>query len=213
MGVGMPEIYYYPFDINPHMISTAVSRVMADKDLRPRLRVKAVVCDFSEFAVFAPVYLYRPSPNVIALLGNTLGNMDNEREFLDRTFRRAMLSGDMLLIEVKRVADTNPEESMGSLNLNQRFDFGPLELLRIPFENLKLRYANESGRSAIPRTRTNVARYRGLDCEGRHYDDVLLSYVHHYDPSELVKVLREIGFKILYSSEEPFFSFIATQKP
>src|SRR5438552_14437580 len=53
MSITAPEVYYYPFDINPHMISAAVTRVMSDRELRRRLKVKAVVSDFSELAAFA----------------------------------------------------------------------------------------------------------------------------------------------------------------
>jgi hypothetical protein len=191
------EIYYYPFDISPMMISHAIRDIV--RGLSPDvLKVKAIVGDFyTDLKSFEPVYQYRTATNLFTLLGNTLGNFENEVGFLDRMYQ-AMFPGDVLFIEVRLKAskEANPG---GELDVNKRFDFTPLDLLGINYDAERLSYSTFDGRSTIAKTRTIVASYHDfvLTPGGEHIESAYLSYVHEYDREALLNVLKHLGFTLL----------------
>ncbi len=88
------DMYYYPYDISPSMISAAINTVSKLTKARDRLRIKAIVADFSQLRSFSPVYQYRRETNIFTLLGNTLGNIENETNFLDQ-LKQAMFPGGL----------------------------------------------------------------------------------------------------------------------
>lgn len=203
-------LYYYPFDINPEMITTAVRRVTGDRDLTARLRIKAVVADFQSLTLFKPVYQYRQFPNCVVLLGNTLGNMRDDRGFLEKLYESAMLPQDILLLEVRT---RGGQGAMGNEALNKKFDFGPLELLGVEYNSHKLTYKSTEGRSVIPKTVTTVATYAEVRYRGQTFRDVKLSYVHQYDVASLRAVAQEIGFEVVKQYENEFSAVLVLARP
>lgn len=189
-----PEHYYYPFDINPEMITTAVRTVTTEKRLSDRLRIKAIIADFVALDVFRPVFEFRTHTNVLSLLGNTLGNMMDDRGFLEHCHASFTSSNDLLLLEVKT---TGSEGQLGDPERNKRFDFGPLETLGIPYDENRITYLRGPVRGTIPNGKTTVATYDEVEYEGRVYKDVKLSYVHEYDLPSVERVLGEIGFRVI----------------
>ena len=205
---GGGDIIYYPFDISINMIAKTVERARADKDLRSGLaQVKAVVADFDSLPVFRPIYQYREGPNLLALLGNMLGNVYDDFGFLRRLHDRAMLTGDLLLVEVR----LQSEESRTSLRemertdwpLSNRFDFGPLELLGIDFDADRLYYSFEPDRGTIRGSNTIVARYAEASVRGRVFRDIDLSYVHRYEQQTFLREVARAGFHVVRTWQSP----------
>lgn len=189
-------MYYYPFDISPMMISQAIHAVTSIEPVN--LKVKAIVGDFArDLKDFSPVYQYRPATNIFTLLGNTLGNLENEADFLSRVYQ-AMFEGDILILEV-RLEGSESGDIGGKPEVNKRFDFTPLDLLGVQYEDEKLTYEHLKNRSTIPKTRTIAACYH--DFHVPPDEDVIesayLSYVHEYDREALLSVLTQEGFQLL----------------
>lgn len=192
------DMYYYPFDISPTMIASAIHTATSIRSIADSLKIKAIVADFTRtLRSFAPVYQYRAETNIFSLLGNTLGNIDNETSFLDK-LKQAMFPGDYALIEV-RLLSQQPADIGGSLELNKMFDFTPLDTLGVEYDDEKMTYATLNNRSTIPNSRTIVASYHDFRL---HPDDELiseayLSYIHEYDPDSLKSVLEGLQFQVV----------------
>jgi SAM-dependent methyltransferase len=207
-------LYYYPFDISPSMISSAMELVGGDEDLS-EIKVKAILAEFNSLPQFYKVYQYREGPNVLMLLGNTLGNLPDEREFLERIFTHAMKDGDLFLLDVRnQEVGEKPEKDLGTLRLNRRFDFGPLDILSVPYEPEKVIYDKPPGEpSKVPETQTWRAKYKECEIDGTTYQDVTLSYIHRYKPSALLAVLEHVGFHKLDDLHEGSATAFLLQKP
>jgi hypothetical protein len=193
-GKGDDPHYYYPFDINPDMIAVAVQRLRTNERIARSIRIKAIVADFGKLQLFRPVFEYRRHPNVLALLGNTIGNMPDDRAFLEKSYEAFTSPRDLLLLEVNTVGQ---RADIGDVKRNKRFDFGPLEILGVKYEAAKLTYKRRTGASSIPNTETTVAIYEQLTLDRQSYRDVRLSYIHEYDLQSLEDVLTTIGFQII----------------
>lgn len=100
------DLFYFPYDISLRLVARATHEVRRHtrQVQTGLLRVKAVVADFSDFPKVADVFQYRPTPNVVALLG-TLGNLGNERDFL-RDLLPTLGERDLLLLEVRLKSDS-----------------------------------------------------------------------------------------------------------
>lgn len=210
------DMYYYPFDISPTMISSAIHTVTYTKAISDSLKIKAIVADFGKtLKSFAPVYQYRPETNIFSLLGNTLGNIENETSFLDK-IRQAMFTGDILMVEVRLLSE-KPADIGGSLALNKSFDFTPLDILGIEYDEEKLKYSTLSTRSQIPNTRTIVATYNKfrMPSDENIVDSAYLSYVHEYDHEALRSVIEDLKFEILntFINTTDSIAFYVLRKP
>lgn|GEM_PF-2300150 len=208
------ELYYYPFDISPTLLSDAILNVTKPKAISDAIKIKAVRCDFSAtLKSFSPVYQYRPEPNIFTLLGNTLGNMEQESNFLYKV-KEAMFPGDILVVEVRSISNQSANIG-GSMDTNKRFDFTPLDILGVDYDGDKLIYTTQPNRSSIPDTRTTIAQYCDFSIPG---DDAplksaLLSYIHEYKPESLQKVMMSAGFEVLKAFHEEGLSCYVLRKP
>ena len=192
------DLYYYPFDISPTMISDAIRNVTRPEIVRDCIRIKAVVCDFSRaLRSFAPVYQYRLEPNIFTLLGNTLGNMDREVDFLDQ-IHKAMFPGDILIVEV-RTQTAGAVDIGGSVVTNKKFDFTPLDILGVVYKEDKLTYSSHVNRSSIRDTTTLIASYKDFTIPGDKeiVESADLSYVHVYKPESLQRAIKGLQFETL----------------
>jgi uncharacterized SAM-dependent methyltransferase len=151
---GRVQTFYYPFDISSNMVAQTMERIARDRVIRDGLaQAKAVIADFGSLPIFKPVYQYRDGPNVLILLGNMLGNFSDDFGFLKRLHDRAMLQQDALLLEVRLRSHTEELEDMARHHTPQtatHFDFGPLELLGIQFQEDLLSYSFERDRGTLP---------------------------------------------------------------
>lgn len=192
------SLFYYPYDINPAMIVHAIQTVLGG-ELASSVAVKGIIAPFDSLGSFSPVYKDRAGPNVLALLGNTLGNMSEDCLFLE-TLYASMWTGDLLLLEVR----CHVEESAGQApgigeEAKKRFNFGPLEDLGAVYEDHRdlITIRRERGRSVIPNTVTTVTQCERVTCEGRTWNDVRLAYVHEYAEADLERAVCDLGFTVL----------------
>jgi hypothetical protein len=209
-----PDFFYYPVDISERMIGKAIKTITADRALKNRFRIKGVHADFAKLSLFRPVVDYRPEPNIFLLLGNTLGNIQNEVSFLEK-IRTAMHEDDILVLEV-RLRTGDHFEPGGNLEDNQGLSFAPLAAIGVPFEEQLLEYRPEEAASQIPKTMTIAGYYRRAIIRGRTYKEIFLNCVNHYDRDELRRQLvgPRLHFEILRVLDNGKLGlFIARKRP
>ncbi|HXS35012.1 MAG TPA: L-histidine N(alpha)-methyltransferase [Solirubrobacterales bacterium] len=192
-------LYFYPFDVNASMIAHAMTAITKVKRLR-KVRAKAILADLASLPEFSGIYQYRKAPNVLSLIGNTLGNLPEDQAFIEQLYSNAMGSGDLLLLEVRKNQDTDPE--LLKTEANKEFDLGPLEILGVPLDPDKIHYrAIEDLRfSPIPKTKTIISTYEAVTLE-KKFKDVRLGLIREYDHDALSKVCKDIGFEVLSDPE------------
>ncbi len=194
---GGGSIYYYPYDINPAMIVHAIQTVLAG-DLSSKVLVKGIIAPFDSLGLFSYVYKDRDGPNVLSLMGNTLGNMSDDSEFLETVFTSGMWSGDLLLLEVRCHVDSDAGAAPGMGDeAKKRFNFGPLEILGADYDDHRhlISIQRERSRSVIPNTVTSVTRCEIVTCGDMTWRDVRLAYVHEYSEPDLDSVIANIGYR------------------
>ncbi len=192
-------LFYYPYDINPAMIVHAIQAVLSG-ELEDRVYVKGIIAPFDSLGLFSYVYKDRAGPNVLALLGNTLGNMSDDAGFLETLFFNGMWPGDVLLLEVRCHVDQEAVRAPGiGEELKKRFNFGPLEILGANYDDHRdlITIRRERSRSVIPNTVTTVTRCEQVHCGGKTWNDVRLAYVHEYAEDDLDRLITDVGFTIL----------------
>jgi hypothetical protein len=192
------SLFYYPYDINPAMIVHAIQTVLSG-DLSSKVSVKGIIAPFDSLGLFSPVYKDRAGPNVLTLLGNTLGNMSDDCGFLE-TLYASMWAGDLLVLEVRCHVDEEAGHAPGiGEEAKKRFNFGPLEDLGAVYESHAplITVRRERSRSVIPNTVTTVTHCERVTCGGKTWSDVRLAYVHEYSEADLELVLCDIGFTVL----------------
>ncbi len=91
-------IYYYPVDISDTLIVEAIRNALRGGLPRDKFRVKALIADFLKLEKLKSFYEERPAPNLFSVLGNTVGNADEDK-LLD-SVSEAMMPGDLVLLEV-----------------------------------------------------------------------------------------------------------------
>ncbi|MEA2844442.1 MAG: Histidine-specific methyltransferase, SAM-dependent [Actinomycetota bacterium] len=192
------SLFYYPYDINPAMIVHAIQTVLSG-ELASKVSVKGIIAPFDSLGLFSPVYKDRAGPNVLALLGNTLGNMSDDWGFLE-TLYASMWVGDLLLLEVRCHVDEEAGHAPGiGEEAKKRFNFGPLEDLGAVYDDHRdlISIRRERSRSVIPNTVTTVTQCERVTFGGKTWSDVRLAYVHEYSEPDLERVVCGIGFTIL----------------
>ncbi|HEY4408581.1 MAG TPA: L-histidine N(alpha)-methyltransferase [Acidimicrobiia bacterium] len=196
LGPAGGTLYYYPYDINPAMIVHAIQTVLSG-ELAARVLVKGIIAPFDSLGLFSPVYRDRAAPNVLALLGNSLGNMGDDYGFLETILAGGMCPGDLLLLEVRCHVDEDAGQAPGmGEETKRRLNFGPLEILGASYDEHRhlVTVRREHSRSVIPGTVTTVTRCEQVRCGAITWRDVRLCYVHEYSEPELDDVLAEIGY-------------------
>ena len=189
---------YYPYDINPAMIVHAIQTVRTG--IAARVSVKGIIAPFDSLGLFSLVYRNRAGPNVLSLLGNTLGNMSDDGGFLETMFLNGMHPGDYLALEVRcQVGDGATAAPGIGDDAKKRFNFGPLEILGADYDDHRdfITIRRERARSVIPNTVTTVTRCERVRCGPMTWKDVRLAYVHEYCESDLDAVLTDIGYTVV----------------
>jgi histidine-specific SAM-dependent methyltransferase/TIR domain-containing protein len=202
------DLYYYPFDVNASMISHAMTSTRGVRPTLKDIQVKAILADFDSLPEFSGIYQYRDAPNVLSLLGNTLGNLPEDRGFLEKqVYGRAMSPGDLLLLEVRRISDSSL-----LTEANKVFDFGPLELLGIEFDPEMLHYEPTNRYRNVPNSDITLAIYEKVLYEEEEFEDVELALIREYDPVALEEVCEDIGFKVLSREKNRSAAYLLLQK-
>jgi hypothetical protein len=194
------DVFYYPYDISPMLVSKAVQTVRDHTSgaAKEKLRIKAVLADFNHFKAVSEVFKHRDSPNVVALLGS-LGNLGDERKFLQK-LKGQMSKQDLLILEV-RLRGGDAEEDLMELKDGDaalKFDFGALEsYLGLSFKREIMTVKRQRRVSSIADTVTTVVGCEGLEYQGKTYSEARLIYIHQYREQEFIKALEKLGFKIV----------------
>lgn len=193
-------LYYYPFDVNSSMISHAMKAIVKVTRLR-KVKVKAILADFDSLPEFSGIYQYRKAPNVLSLIGNTLGNLPEDKAFVEQLYNNAMGEGDLLLLEVRKNQDTDP--ALLKTEANKEFDLGPLEILGAPLDSEKIHYKaiEDFSFSPIPKTKTIISTYEEVTLDEKKFQDVRLGLIREYDHEALIGVCQKIGFEVLSEPE------------
>ena len=163
--------------------------------------IKAVRSDFRDLNVLLPVFDFRPEPNLFVLLGNTLGNMSNEGEFLQQLYS-AMSEQDRAIIEVRLISDDTNSPG-GSQSKRMSFNFTPLESVGVLFDESRLSFKIAKNLSVINEAKTIVGEYADFEMDGEHIEKSTLTYIHHYNKDEFRKALEK-SFK--FKVEQDFYS-------
>lgn len=190
-------IYYYPVDISDTLIVEAVRNAFGRGLTRNRFRVKALIADFVKLEQLQAFYEERPAKNVFSVLGNTIGNADEDE--LMGSIADAMLDGDLLLMEFN-IGEASDLDPLWSDPIALEHDFTPLAVLNVPFEPEKVQYVTITGRSIVEGARSVLASYKEAEIDGEIVRDVKLSIVHYYDAEPFLRRMQErMNVRVLWS--------------
>jgi uncharacterized SAM-dependent methyltransferase len=181
-------IYYYPVDISDTLIVEAIGNALRGGLQREAFRVKALIADFLKLEKLKSFYEERPAANLFSVLGNTVGNADEE-ELLE-SVSEAMLPGDLVLLEVN-VGKASLEDSVWSDPVTLEHDFTPLSVLNVPFDPTKMVYSELQDGGIVDGTNSIVASYKEAKIGRKRVKDIQLSVVHYYDQDHFLAAIQE----------------------
>ena len=183
-------IYYYPVDISDTLIEEAVRNSLGKGIDKSKIRLKALLADFTNLSAIQGYYEERPSNNLFSILGNTLGNAD-EMDIVS-SVADGMLSGDLVLIEVDTSDANDQDPFLRDIN-NMMHDFTPLATLGVKFDAKEMEYKKVVDISHVPGTESILSTYKVAHITGekKPINDVKLSVVHHYKLERLKEFIEE----------------------
>jgi hypothetical protein len=186
------SVFYYPYDVSLPLVSRAIRTVRTETDTATDdgLHIKAVLADFKHLGTVSEVFRHRATPNVVSLLGNSLGNLKGELRFLQE-LRRQMSFDDLLILEVRLKSN---EDQLPELATPQslHFDFGPLEhYLGLPFDEAKMVFSTKRGISSIDNANTTVVACKDISIPGATAKEAKLIYIHEYEEEDFVSAIEE----------------------
>ncbi|MGI8800786.1 MAG: L-histidine N(alpha)-methyltransferase [Solirubrobacteraceae bacterium] len=191
-------VRYHALDASPILAVEALTRILVNDALAAAaVAASAVVARFTDLPALRPIYAADEAANLVMLLGNTLGNLADERGLLRMLHAHAMKEDDLLLLEVTLAKpETDEIAALGELASIRRFNFAPLAAVGVPYRPENLTYRMAAGRSTIPGTRTVVAAYRELELEDEVIPAAEIAYVHRYEAAAVVELLARTGFDL-----------------
>ena len=193
------------------MLVEAIRRAIGAGIPREKIKIKAVLGDFTELRRFEIAYEERRHNNVFSLLGNSLGNSD-EAELLD-AIANSLFPGDFALLEVN-VGDANKTLALTNDPSNIEHDFTPLRSIGAEFDPTTIKYELDSTLSTLPNTKSVVAVCTTANCNGKTFTDVKLSIVHHYDFESLKRQLpKKLRADLKYSAKQDDVALFLLQRP
>lgn len=186
------QVHYYALDTSSILACQAMTRFLTNDALAGRaVEASALVGRFDDLPALRPAFERDAGVNVVMLLGNTLGNLADERGLLESIHE----STDLLLLEVTlQKPGTDEIASLGDYDSIRRFNFEPLAALGLEFAPDELTYRLATDRSTIPGTLSIVASYANFVLDGRRVASADLAYVHRYTAEAIPTVLAEAGF-------------------
>lgn len=190
--------YYYPVDISDTLIVEAIRNALGRGIPRSRFRVKGLLADFVKLSQLQLFYEERPANNLFSVLGNTVGNADEDE--LMGAVADAMLDGDFVLMEFNiGEPDTDP---VWADPIAMEHDFTPLAVLNVALEAEKLKYSTISGHSIVEETRSVLAKYEEAELDGETFRDLKLTIVHYYRKDAFISKIQErMNVEIVWSEK------------
>jgi hypothetical protein len=192
------------------MIVQAIRTSVSQGVPKERIKLTAIVADFTQMRELQRVIEDRPNPNVFSILGNTLGNND-EIVMMD-AIADGMLPGDLVLVEIN-VDKTGSLDQFVLDEVTMRADFVPLEVLGVSYDSNLMEHFTLSDASIVPHTQTSVSAYKKAVLDDTVIEDVKLSLVHHYELEGFRKVMeRKMNVKTLLAIEEHGVGLLLAQR-
>jgi predicted nucleotide-binding protein/uncharacterized SAM-dependent methyltransferase len=181
-------IYYYPVDISDTLIVEAIDKALSGGLPREAFRVKALIADFLKLEKLKPFYEERSATNLFSVLGNTVGNADEDK--LLESVSKAMMPGDLVLLEVN-VGKASLKDSVWDDVVTREHDFTPLSVLNVQFDSEKMEYSVHQGEGIVDGTNSIVASYKEAKIGRKRVKDIRLSIVHYYDQEHFLAAIQE----------------------
>ncbi|MHC4346743.1 MAG: L-histidine N(alpha)-methyltransferase [Planctomycetota bacterium] len=188
--------FYYPIDVS-HTLLLAACEEVASTSFETVLRIKSIHDDFERLHELMPIYQYRTGKNIFALLGNTLGNYNEE--ILISNMLRGMESGDYLLLEVQLKSENKYEAE------KKQFFEAPLRTMGFAVDNLRLEMRSLTG-EAVPDSVTSYTHVILKD--GSRFQ---LTLATQYDIEAMKKWLRNKKLNTLLCVEKGTVAIILTR--
>ena len=216
------DLYYYPMDVSLIMIERTVKHLSRGAPIRSaarQLRIKPIIGDFFGIHSMDVVYNYRNSPNLFAVLGNTIGN-GGEYELFD-TLRYATQPGDFILLEINTDQSGANDSTLVASPEHRKVDLSPLTAAGYVVSSSDLRYdvfsGKDNGHSIVPDTVSIVAT-----CDVVIKDQgaatirtkVRTSVVHHYQPEQFAAIAAaRLAMSVVDKSENDGVGLVLLHKP
>ncbi len=181
-------IYYYPVDISDTLIVEAIRNALRGGLPRNKFKVKALIADFLKLEKLKSFYEERPAPNLFSVLGNTVGNADEDK--LIDSVSEAMMPGDLVLLEVN-VGKASIEDPVWRDPVTLEHDFTPLAVLNVPFKPDEMEYSEHQGEGIVKGTSSIVASYKEATIGDNPVRDIKLSVVRYYDQERFLTTIRQ----------------------
>lgn len=204
-SVMMPRgvYWYYPIDISSHLLFHAMKSVTEQFD-DTRLKVKGIRANFNSLEKLKFVYRYTSNKNVFTLLGNTLGNY-NEQEIVTR-IKNSMYPGDFFIVEINNIESYDPNQGTKYKNKNYgKFILEPLKALGIVPKASNLKFEESKNNiSSVNRAKRISANYYFDDAEiqatGLEIQLINITYSTHYNKNEVVDFIQGNGLSFEFES-------------
>ncbi len=189
------DLHYFPVDISPLMLGVAIGQI---KKKIQNLKVTGVVTDFNKKTLRAKDLVLQNSPGrktLINMLGNTIGNIEQDWKFLC-SLGNSMDPGDYLLLETRT---TNCLEHTLEVEAQKRpervkFFFEPLAAIGATYDIDDLYSAIDKELNG-----TSVKMYCRNVKHGRFSSrTVELFKFKHYDENYYERVSEQINAEILF---------------
>ncbi len=196
-------IHYYPTDISPLMLGIAVGHV---RRTIKNIQITGVVTDFSEKTLRTKELVLErketTKPAFISMLGNTLGNIEQDWRFAC-SLASSLSANDYLLLETRSTnCLENTLEVEVKETLTRNFYLEPLSAINAS-------YSLDSVYCTVEDERNGIAVK--IHCKNVGHErftprNVELFKLKHYDNDFFDKLSEEIGAEIIFRSEpnQPF---------
>jgi len=191
------QIGYFALDISDALVAEAVGNALAG--LNPEhFRVTPLVVDYSKMKQHLDAHSdARSAPKLFAVLGNTVGNAD-EQHLMD-AIAQAMAPGDLVLLEVN-IGAPDITDLLWRNPTSLEHDFVPLSALGVPFDPTRIDLSLVEGESVVEGTKSVLISYRDAELDGLIFDQVKLFLMHYYDQQSFVSAIeRQMNVKVLWA--------------
>ncbi|OGY41756.1 MAG: hypothetical protein A2Y82_02670 [Candidatus Buchananbacteria bacterium RBG_13_36_9] len=181
------EAAYVPIDINPAMIFAAAANI------NPKVKVEGKILDFTEPLAGK----FEAGPKIFSLLGNTLGNGDeNYQKGLLKNINQAMTSDDYLLVGIHLKSDWQEILKNYKSAQGREVFLSAVENLGFPMNKIELEIiADEENRQI----KAIVKVKEDLEVKGVRFqqdEDLTIFVSQKYDIGELGKLAQSAGLEV-----------------
>jgi uncharacterized SAM-dependent methyltransferase len=212
---GHERLTYYPIDYSYDLILQAIevmSKMSADT-----YKIKAIVGDMHELRSFRYVYDSTPNSNLFLLLGNTLGNND-EQEIVN-ALNASLSPGDMALIEVNTDRNLARNDHLHSTK-NLEHNAVVLMMMGLTADPQRFSLKERHGLSLCEETSTVETLYKLEGKEKRllkipnNVERIHISVNHRYKFEKFCDwICKTLSCEIVWEKERDHVGLVLLRKP